>query len=207
MENEKQAEKFRSSVLINIGQGIRVTDHVDLFTENSGLAAKKLTEKFRLILERVLVTAENSDQEKMIEELFHFLREKEDAADIEKGAAFMQELKERVEEIQLLRPYLIADIQQLLQSIRWQSEKLQIQTDFVNRRFRSRLYLMQITLSILFLLIGLPLFLFGIAHNFLQYKSTDLLIPRLTKYVEYYAALGVLIGLILYPASYFGNFI
>ncbi|MFN5787107.1 MAG: lysophospholipid acyltransferase family protein [Flavobacteriia bacterium] len=199
-----QAEKFRSSVLINIGQGIRVTDHVDLFTENSGLAAKKLTEKFRLILERVLVTAENSDQEKMIEELFHFLREKEDAADIEKGAAFMQELKERVEEIQLLRPYLIADIQQLLQSIRWQSEKLQIQTDFVNRRFRSRLYLMQITLSILFLLIGLPLFLFGIAHNFLQYKSTDLLIPRLTKYVEYYAALGVLIGLILYPASYFG---
>jgi len=145
-----QAEKFRSSVLINIGQGIRVTDHVDLFTENSGLAAKKLTEKFRLILERVLVTAENSDQEKMIEELFHFLREKEDAADIEKGAAFMQELKERVEEIQLLRPYLIADIQQLLQSIRWQSEKLQIQTDFVNRRFRSRLYLMQITLSILF---------------------------------------------------------
>lgn len=199
-----QAEKFRSSVLITIGQGINVTDHLEMFRENSSLAAKKLTEKFRLILERVLVTTENSDQEQMIEELFHFLRKKEDAANIEKGAAFMQELKERIEEIQLLRPYMIAEIQQLLQSIRWQSEKLEIQADFINRRFRSRLYLMQVSLSILFLLIGMPLFVFGLVHNFLQYKLTDLLIPRLTKYVEYYAALGVLIGLILYPIAYFG---
>ena len=199
-----QAEKFRSSVLITIGQGINVTDHLEMFTENSSLAAKKLTEKFRLILERVLVTTENSDQEQMIEELFHFLRKKEDATNIEKGAAFMQELKERIEEIQLLRPYMIAEIQHLLQSIRWQSEKLEIQADFINRRFRSRLYLMQVSLSILFLLIGMPLFVFGLVHNFLQYKLTDLLIPRLTKYVEYYAALGVLIGLILYPLTYFG---
>jgi hypothetical protein len=181
-----------------------VTDHLELFEENSSLAAKKLTEKFRLTLERVLVTTENSEQEVMIEELFHFLRKKEDAANIEKGAAFMKELKERIEEIQLLRPYEITEIQRLLHSIRWQSEKLEIQADFINRRFRSRLYLMQVSLSILFLLIGLPLFIYGLIHNYVQYKLTDLLIPRLTKYVEYYAALGVLISLILYPLTYVG---
>ena len=199
-----QAEKFRSSVMVTLGPGIEVTDHLDLFDENPSLAAKKLTEKFRLSLERVLVTTENSEQEAMIEELFHFLRKKEDAANIEKGAAFMKELKERIEDIQLLRPYELTEIQQLLQAIRWQSEKLEIQADFINRRFRSRLYLMQVTLSILFLLIGLPLFIYGLIHNYLQYKFTDLLIPRLTKYVEYYAALGVLIGLILYPLTYVG---
>ena len=140
----------------------------------------------------------------MIEELFHFLHKKEDVLNVEKGAAFMQELKDRIEEIQLIRPYMITEIQQLLQAMRWQSEKLEIQADFINRRFRSRLYLMQVSLSILFLLIGLPLFIFGLVHNFLQYKLTDLLIPRLTKYVEYYAALGVLLGLVLYPLAYFG---
>jgi 1-acyl-sn-glycerol-3-phosphate acyltransferase len=199
-----QAEKFRSSVLITIGPGVNVTDHLELFRENSSLAARKLTDKFRLILERVLVTTENSDQEVMIEELFHFLHKKEDVMNVEKGAAFMQAIKDRIEEIQLVQPYMITEIQQLLQATRWKSEKLKIQADFINRRFRSRLYLMQVSLSILFLLIGLPLFVYGLIHNYLQYKLTDLLIPRLTKYVEYYAALGVIVGLVLYPAAYTG---
>jgi hypothetical protein len=52
------------------------------------------------------------------------------------------------------------------------------------------------------LIIGLPLFLFGIVHNILQYKLTDKLVPKLTKDIEYYAPLSVLLGLILYPISY-----
>lgn len=197
-----QAEKFRSSVLVTIGPGMTVTDHLELFKENSSLAAKKLTDKFRMGLERVLLTTENAEQEDMVESIYHFLRTKKDATDVELSAAFMQKVKDRIEEIQLVQPYLIQDIQQLLQTLKWQSDKLEIQADFINRRFRSRLYLMQVTLSILFLLIGLPIFLLGLIHNYLPYKITDLLVPRLTKFLEYYAAMGVLLGLVLYPLTY-----
>jgi hypothetical protein len=114
----------------------------------------------------------------------------------------MKRIKDRMEEIQLVQPYLFEEIQQLVTTIQWQSKKLEIHADFIHRRFRSRLYQMQLTLSILFLFLGLPLFLFGIIHNLLQYKLTDFLVQRMTKYVEYYAALGVLIGFVLYPLVY-----
>lgn len=197
-----QAEKFRSSVMITVEAGLHVTDYLPSFIENSSAATKKLTQKFRVHLERVLVTTDNSEQEMMIESIFQILRKKENINDVEKGAAYLQLLKDRMEEIQLLKPYLVDEIQKLIQSIQWQKNKLEIQTDFINRRFRSRLYLMQIFLSILFLLIGLPLFIYGLIHNIIPFKLTDFLVQRLTKYVEYYAALGVLLGLLLYPLTY-----
>jgi hypothetical protein len=126
-----QAEKFRSSVMVTVGQSIGVTELVPEFQTNSSLAAKKLTEKFRIHLERVLVTAENADQEAMIETLFQLLRKKEEALNVEKGAEFMQTIKRNIEEIQLIAPYKIAEIQQLIKTVKWQQEKLAIQADFV----------------------------------------------------------------------------
>lgn len=197
-----QAEKFRSSVMITVEQGLPVTNFSTAFKENSSLAAKKLTEKFRMHLERVLVTTDNNEQEVMIESIYHILSKKENVHDVEKSAEFLQRIKNRIEEIQLIQPYIIAEIQQLIQVIQWQTSKLEIQTDFINRRFRSRLYLMQVSLSIVFLLVGLPVFLFGFIHNIVPFYLTDKLIPKLTKYVEYYAAMAVLLGLVFYPLTY-----
>jgi len=118
----------------------------------------------------------------------------------------MKEIQTKLEEIQLLKPYLMNEIQDLLQVIEWQTRKLAIHTDFIHRRFRSRLYLIQLSLSIFFLLVGFPFFVFGLINNFIQYKLVDFLVPKLTKYVEYYAAVGVLFSFIIYPMFYSGLF-
>jgi hypothetical protein len=52
--------------------------------------------------------------------------------------------------------------------------------------------------------LALPLFLFGLIHNWLPYKLTDVLIPKISKDIEYYAPLAVLLGLFLYPIFYLG---
>lgn len=153
-------------------------------------------------MERVLVTTENNEQEAMIESIYHILSKKENVQHVEKSAVFLKLIKERIEEIQLIQPYLISEIQQMIQSIQWQTGKLEIQTDFINRRFRSRLYLMQVSLSIVSLLFGLPVFIFGFIHNIVPFYLTDKLIPKLTKHVEYYAAMAVLLGLVFYPLTY-----
>jgi hypothetical protein len=62
---------------------------------------------------------------------------------------------------------------------------------------------MQICLSILFLLFGLPFFLFGFIHNAIPYKLTDFLVPKITKYIEYFAAMNILLALVFYPLTYF----
>ena len=201
-----QPEKFRSSVMATVGKGMHVTEFLALYQENASLAAKQLTVKFREQLERVLVTVENEEQEELVQELFRILRSKEEAMDVEKGELLLKRIKSDIEEIQLMRPYLILEIQDLLIKIKWQQEKLAIHSDFISRRFRSRLYLMQLGISLLFLFLGLPLFLFGLIHNFITYKLIDLSVPRISRFVEYHAALNILLSLILYPLTYVGWF-
>jgi len=192
--------------MATVGQGIHVTEFLALYQENASLAAKQLTVKFREQLERVLVTVENEEQEELVQELFRILRSKEEAMDVEKGELLLKRIKSDIEEIQLMRPYLILEIQDLLIKIKWQQEKLAIHSDFISRRFRSRLYLMQLGISLLFLFLGLPLFLFGLIHNFITYKLIDLSVPRISRFVEYHAALNILLSLILYPLTYVGWF-
>lgn len=199
-----EAERFRSSVMVTLGKGIKVVDYLAQYEENISGTAKKLTEKFRIHLEGVLVTTDNKDQEQLLETIVTIFKGSEKLKSVESGAEFMKKVKSKFEEIQLVRPYEMEEVQLLVNAIEWQSRKLEIHADFINRRFRSRLYLMQIFLSILFLLIGLPLFIFGFIHNFLQYKLTDLLVPKMTKHVEYHAAIGVLLGLVFYPLFYTG---
>ena len=146
-----EAEKFRSSVLVSVEHGLFVTDYLEAYRENTSLAAKKLTEKFRIHLERVLVTTESPEQEKLLEDTLHILWGIERERDVEHEVSFMKRIKDRMEEIQLVQPYLFEEIQQLVTTIQWQSKKLEIHADFIHRRFRSRLYQMQLTLSILFL--------------------------------------------------------
>ena len=44
--------------------------------------------------------------------------------------------------------------------------------------------------------------LIGFLVNIIQFKLTDVLVPKLTKDIEYFAPLAVVLGLFLYPISY-----
>jgi 1-acyl-sn-glycerol-3-phosphate acyltransferase len=199
-----QPEKFRSSVMVTVGKGMNVTDHLSAYNENNSLASKQLTARFREHLERVLVTVENDEQEVLVKELYEVLRTKEEAQSIDKGSQLMKVINSSIEELQLLRPYRVKEVQELLLKIKWQKQNLAIHSDFISRRFRSRLYLMQLSFSLFFLLLGMPFFIFGLIHNYLTYKFIDLVVPRVTRFIEYHAALNILFSLILYPLTYFG---
>lgn len=197
-----KAEKFRSSVMITIEQGLFVHDYLDEFKENSSLAARKLTDKFRIHLERVLVTTESSEQEKLLEDIQGIMKKGHKNNDVEENARELKVIKERIEEIQLVQPYLLEEIQNLVSTILWQTSKLEIKSDFLDKRFRSQRYFSQLALSFVFIIAGLPLFVFGVLHSFLPYKLTEMIMPKLVKNVEYYAPIAVLVGLVLYPVNY-----
>ena len=197
-----KAEKFRSSVLITIEQGLFVNDYLEEYNANTSLAARKLTDKFRIHLERVIVTTESSEQEKLLEDILGIMRNSWKQHNIENNAVHFQEIKERIEEIQLLQPYLLDEIQNLVNTIIWQTAKLEIKTDFLDKRFRSQPYLSQLFLSIVFFLLGLPLYVFGFINNIIPFKLTELLMTKLVKNKEYYAPVAVLLGLVLYPLNY-----
>lgn len=205
--NYSQAEKFRSSVFVNVGQSISVKEFANIKDENTSIAAKKLTEQLRIRLEQVLVNSSNKDEEKLVDRLSIILRSrytKEGSENVENEMIFLRKIRDKLDEYRVTEAWKIEEIKRHVDSIDWETKKWNIRVDFLDRRFRSKLFFRQLFFSILFLFFGLPLVFHGITHNFVQYKLTDLIIPKLTNDIEYYAPLAVLLGLILYPLFYIG---
>lgn len=200
-----QGEKFRSSIMVNCGEGIGVTHHLEEFKENQASAARKLTEEFRKLLEGVLVTTQNKEQEALITSLSEALQSRylHNAENVESEIELIKKIRDRIEKLSLDNPGKIEQIQYLLWNLNWKTEKMEIKNDFLDRGLRSGMFIRQIITSFIGLIVGFPLFLFGLIHNGIPYRLTDLIILRLIRpSKEFYAPLAILLSLILYPLNY-----
>lgn len=202
--NYHKAEKFRSSVLVHIGEPIKIEPYINDYKSNPGKTAKLLTELFRVKLEEILIHTTTKDQERLIDSLEEVLSSKylSRKRGVEHDIQFLRKIKENIDRFQYHDPKRINEIELLLQNILWQLRKLDIKSDFLDRRFRSVMFIRQMFSSIVFVIIGMPLFLYGLWHNMIQYKLTDFIVPKITKDIEYYAPLAVLLSMVLYPCFY-----
>ena len=208
--NYLKAEKFRSSVLINVGKQLEVKDFLEEYKLNAGKAAKQLTERFRLNLENVLINSSDKEQEILVDDLAELLSSRylyKRKKGVEHDVRFYKEIRDKVKDIQLEAPEKIPEIQLLVQNIQWRLRKLDVKADFLDRKFRSFMFVRQLVFSVFFLIVGLPLFMFGTWHNLIQFKITDYIVPKITKDIEYYAPIAVLLGMLLYPLAYFFYFL
>jgi 1-acyl-sn-glycerol-3-phosphate acyltransferase len=207
--NYSQPEKFRSNIYIDIDRPESLDDYYEAYKENPREASKKLTTHIRRRLEKVLLTTESREEEQIVEQLYQLLSSKyiqEKDKGVKKDVDKMKAIKDRIDELKLLEPWTLNSIILKMRAIQWKLDKMHIRADFLDRKFRSVLFYRQLFLSICFIALALPLLVIGFMHNAFQYYFADKLILRLTKDIEYYAPLAVLIGLFLYPIVY-GSFL
>jgi 1-acyl-sn-glycerol-3-phosphate acyltransferase len=205
--NYSQPEKFRSNILIDIDQPRGVMDHYELYLTEKKKAVNNLTNQFRERLEKVLVTTETKDEEELLDDIYKVLNTKyihSDDKGVQRQVNELKDIKNKLDELKLVQPWRIDEIKQSIKSMDWKLEKMRIRADFLDRKFRSRLFLRQMLTSVIFILVAMPLAIFGLIHNYLQYLFTDWLVPKLSKDIEYYAPLAILVGIVLYPLTYTG---
>ncbi|MBW7867404.1 MAG: 1-acyl-sn-glycerol-3-phosphate acyltransferase [Brumimicrobium sp.] len=200
-----QPEKFRSDILINIDEPIHIGDFQAKFEEDKKATVNELTEIFRKRLENVLVTTETKEDERLIEEIFQILNTRYISSEIKGIQKEMNEMKDIKESFYLIKesfPERINEIRRSVHTLNVRLGKLKIAPDFLDRKFRTLLFLRQILFSSLFLLFMTPIALFGLIHNFFQYWLTDKIVLRISKDIEYYSSLAIVISAILYPIVY-----
>jgi len=201
--NYSRPERFRSSILISVGEAIDARDYLDAYKEDFITTSRSLTDIFRIKLENVLVTTEDKQQDFLLDEVRDILTSKYITKDKDEFD-FMRKIRDSLYSVSIDEPDKLNEIRQLVQEIKWKSDQLAIKIDFLDRRFRSVMFFRQLVFSVFALLIATPIFFYGLLHNIVQFKFTDKVIPLITKEVEYYAPLAVLLGIFLYPLSYFG---
>lgn len=204
--NYSQSEKFRSNILIDIDKPQDIKEYYELYLKDKKEAVVQLTNDFRQRLERVLVTTETKEEEQLIEDVYNILNTKyipSDDKGVQREVKELKEIKNHLDEKKLLQPWRIEEIRQKVKAIDWKLEKMKIRADFLDRKFRSLLFFRQLLTSILFVVFALPFAFFGLVHNYGQYVFTDWLVPKISKDIEYYAPLAILIGFVIYPLTYF----
>lgn len=201
--NYSDSERFQSSILVSIGKPIQVADFLSDYKADFVKTSRELTGLFRKELEVLLISAFDQQEDK----LFDVLREILASRYLMQGKDdfdFLKELKASLTNIRVNDPAKYQELIKLANEIKWKSEKLAVRMDFSDRRFRSFMFIRQMLFSLIGLFVAFPVFIYGFAHNGIQFNLTDRLIPRITKEVEYYAPLAVMLGSILYPLTYFG---
>lgn len=200
-------EAFRSSILVSVGESISATPYIELFKENSSKAARQLTDVFKEKLSNLLVYAKSNNYDLLVDDLVEFYgtrKTKLRRRGMENNVGLIRDINQRINVISDQNPQLLVTIQEEVLGIKVELDKLQISASFLDRNYRSVMFVRQILQSIIVLVLGLPFFIFGMIHNSIPYKSVDFIIPKLIKDVEYYAPVAVLMGLVLYPLNYFG---
>ena len=200
-------EAFRSSVLVSIGKSISVSPYLELFKENSSKAARQLTDVFTEKLSDLLVYAKSNNYDLLVDdlvELYGTRKTRLRSKGVENNVGLIREINQRINIISEQNPELLSTIQEEVLDIKSQLDKYQISAAFLDRNYRSIMFVRQILQSIIALLVGLPFFIFGMIHNSIPYKFVDFIIPKFIKDIEYYAPVAVLLSLVLYPINYFG---
>lgn len=200
-------EAFRSSVLVSVGEPISPLPYLELFKENSSKAARQLTDVFKERLSSLLVYAKSNNYDLLVDDLVEFYGTRKTRLrrrGVENNVGLIREINQRINIISEENPELLLTIQDEVIGIKAELDKFQISAAFLDRNYRSVMFVRQILQSIVLLVFGLPFFIFGMIHNSIPYKSVDFLIPKLIKDIEYYAPVAVLMGLVFYPLNYFG---
>ncbi len=202
-----QAEKFRSSVVANIGEAVPHLHYLEKFEEDNGKASKKLTADFKEAIESLLIGSHAVEYESLTDGIVEVLSSryiKSELKGLEKEVVLYKDIYERINEILVASPSKINRIEYLYNKINLQLHQLEIKPDFLDRRYRPIMFYRQMVQSTILLFLGMPFFIFGFLHSILPFQLTDFLVPRIVKEIEYYAPVAVLLGLVFYPITYLG---
>jgi 1-acyl-sn-glycerol-3-phosphate acyltransferase len=202
-----QANRFRSSVYVNVGTVFSVDEYLPAFEKDPIATSRALTARFREVLEGVNIVSSSKEMERLSDNISHLFKFAGYKGSPEDKAELVRRVNQSLEKIQVDRPDDLNEIQRLAESGMWQKEQLDLKGGFSDEALNKKVYLRRLIFSILYLLPGIPLFIFGVITNIPAFLTTRILVPKMVTNVEYYAPMAVLFGLILYPLNYTVNLV
>jgi len=200
-------ERFRSFVLVNMGESISVSDYWKS-KGDSFEVAKELTERMRIRLEGLLVGSKHVEYEKLIDDIVYIVASKDvrlKKRSLELNFELVKEVYSRLTTIIEEEPDVLVEIDILVSQINRGLKRNFLAPDFIDRKYKSGMFIRQLIQSFVFVLAVLPVFMIGLIHNLLPFLATKFIVPKLTKDIEYYAPLSILIGLFVFPLFYLAN--
>jgi len=205
--NYSNPHKFQSDLFINIDQPICASDYQEFHQKDPFQAALALSDEIRTRLEQQVLAVQNSDVDRLVanieliyklqllKTLGHKTTEKE--SDFKTTKGIIESVHHFIEVEPLRVEKFKSDVNAYLDDL----ERLSLNDQLLNGEKKSRPFFDAI-LSMLYLILGFPLFIFGLINNFLPFKIPGWTARRIGIRREFYGAISVSLGTITFLIFY-----
>ncbi len=195
--------RFRSKIHINVDQAFEVSDFQEIYEQDKIRAVQKLTERIRMVLDENVITTEDEEQEDLFIKIKRVYKNR---LLLKTGAS--EEFQLTKEMIKAIEYFKISNEKsffriksqvdkyiQILEEVRLsgtgQNEILTVSKKIIFSFF-----------GFLYLVLGFPVFFFGVIHNYLPYKIPYWTARKITAELEYHAPIMLTVGILIFPIFY-----
>ncbi len=194
--------RFRSDVLLNVAPPIRVSDYADQYRADPDAAADALTEEIRQRLTRRLVISRDAADDELaqqIERTFgsHLIPD-DDPDTLYDNFQFGRALLDAVAWFAQHEPARLAALRPALASYLAGLQQAGLDDSALDQSQRQPAGLA----DYLNLVLGLPVWLYGLLTNYLPYKIPSEVARRATRESEFIAAIMMGVGMLTFPLAY-----
>ena len=193
--NYSNPHRFQSDLFINIDESIKVAEFQERYKQDAFQAVNDLTDEIRIHLEKQVVAIEDSKMDKLVGNI-EIIYKSQLINDLgysskikEHDFLVTRAISERVHHFHGHEPERVEKISQYIDDYFTALDRVQL-NDRILRKFPASGPIMINTIgSLFFMLIGLPVFIFGFINNYLPYKIPAWISRAMTRQSQFYGAL------------------
>lgn len=203
--NYSEPTHFRTDVFVNIGEPITVADWKNEYQPDNFEAVESLTHTLHQKLSELVIITEDDDEDsvvRQVEMLYKNQLFEELALNPHNPKEEFDLIKQIVKAVRYLehqRPELFKKVQIKMINYLENLQKLGLSDQML---LESKRWLGHFSTTLLLLIVGLPLYLFGLLNNYLPYILPSKIARWITSDITYRAPLMMSAGILLFPVFY-----
>ncbi len=192
--------RFRSDVLLNVAPPIRVADYAAAYARDPDEAADQLTEAIRVALERRLVISRDAAEDAFVQQIERtfgdHLNPDDDPDTLYDNFQLSRTLLQAVPWAEQAFPERLAAARARFETYLGELHRHRLSDEALDSQRRGS------TASLLNLVLGAPVWLYGVLNNYLPYILPSAVAKRATKDVEFVAPIMLVVGMLTFPLAY-----
>ena len=199
--NYDNPHKFNRDLFVNIHEPIEATAYASAFRQDEFKAAEALTEEIRNQLEDVIISIQDEKTEdlvKDIETLYkHDLKKARGLSGTDSAAEFAitQNIVKAVEHYSETEPAFTEAMRARIKAYFSRLKEFNIEDEDLGRNRNHQSFIGNNIGSLLFLILGFPLYLYGLVNNYLPFEIPGLLAGKIAKSSDFRGAIGMVLGM------------
>jgi glycerol-3-phosphate O-acyltransferase / dihydroxyacetone phosphate acyltransferase len=209
---QNDPSKFRHRELFIVGDPIKVSDYFPEYEANNAKGVNRLTEVIQAGMKKTVVHINQAENDKLVEQieeitLDQFLEEaQKDPEDLEERHQLTLKIVEGVNTLTKEQAGIIVSLREKLSRYFSFLEKNKIRDKLLRTKFANLSTLPSLLARTILFIGGIPIWIAALITNYPPYALCILGGKKLTKDIEWYASVTMLIGTFMFPLYYFAQY-